>query len=202
MATLSSKRNPDPIPPTSKNSKAVSAPLHQLDPDVLRSPEVSDLDPGTEGAGFLGELGSQALQPGGGFLQVGNQEPEVIQAQARTGRAGWQILVRRDPQDKNGQTVDIQVDPGLPVGLDRLEDLRPEHAMVILGRGPGIPAEKMDVVKSKIGHRFLLQLLLSVWYPPNQLPPKICFSLFPVKKNGFIRISFSVRVEETELFEN
>ena len=54
---------------------------------------------------------------------------EVVESQVWVHRAGRRFRIGLG--DEDDQPVDVQINPGLPVGLDRLQDFRPEHLLEV-----------------------------------------------------------------------
>jgi len=96
---------------------------------------------------FRGKFRSPLLQLGNRFIHIFYQKPEVVQAEVTPGRTLRQIILGRRPENVDGQAIEVNVDPGLSVGLNGLDHFCIEHPAVILSRGLWIPAHHMKVIE-------------------------------------------------------
>ena len=125
--------------------------LHQLDSYITRSADERNLDVRAQLHRLQVELRALLLQLDGCLLDVVHLEPEVVQPQVRVNWPRWHALVCR--RDEYRQTVDVQVDARLPVRLNRLDDLRPEHRLEVLRRLHRGEAAQVNMVVGVCRHR-------------------------------------------------
>src|SRR5262245_59201400 len=70
----------------------------------------------------------------------------MIQTQVRVDRCLTDLSVCRHAREEHRQSIDVEIDTRLPIGLGGFDDLGVEHLLIILRGRHRITAAKMDVV--------------------------------------------------------
>src|SRR3989442_538190 len=122
------------------------APLEELDPDVVGSPDERDLDARANGARLHYETGAPPLELGHRVVHAVHAQPEMVQTRVGLRRSGRDRGIRRHRRDEDRQPVQIEIGPRLAVRLDRFHDLGVEHLVLVLACLLYVPAAQVHVV--------------------------------------------------------
>ena len=100
------------------------ATFQKLYPDVSWCADKGDTQTRPQVLGLHGEFGALGVEVGSGCVQVLYPQAKMIQPHVGVDRPGWSAGFSLGYEDD--QAVDIDIDPGLTVGLDTFLDLGPE----------------------------------------------------------------------------